>query len=147
MSQRVDFYVLNENSGRDRFACSIAQKAWLAGNRVYIQSGTREAALQLDDLLWMFSDISFVPHALNNSSDAEIVPVVIGWQDNAAGHFNTLINLTPDVPDNMERYERIVEIVAGNEDERVLARDRYKRYRDRGCELHKHDIDRNYDDA
>ena len=145
MSQRVDFYVLNENSGRDRFACSIAQRAWQAGNTVYIQTGTHDTAVRLDDLLWMFNDISFVPHALARTAEADSVDVVIGWQESDPRPFSTLINLAQDIPGNAGNYERVVEIVAGNTDERALARSRYKRYRERGCELYNHTITKNYD--
>ena len=79
--------------------------------------------MTLDDLLWMFNDISFVPHVLAHSNDSGDVPVVIGWQTQKSGNFSTLINLAPDIPAGVEQFERVIEIVAGNEDERALARD------------------------
>lgn len=142
---RVDFYILPENSGRDRFACSIANKAWQGGNNVYIHTRSRETAIMLDDLLWMFQDISFIPHALADQPEPPDTPVIIGWQNRVPENFNVLINLTENIPAIAERFARIVEIVAGDESERAAARNRYRSYRDSGHELHNHDIKGDYE--
>lgn len=142
---RVDFYILPENSGRDRFACSIANKAWQSGNNVYIHTKSRETAIMLDDLLWMFHDISFIPHALADQSEPPDTPVIIGWQNKVPENFNVMINLTGNIPAIAERFARIVEIVAGDESERAAARNRYRSYRDSGHELHNHDIKGDYE--
>ena len=142
---RVDFYILPENSGRDRFACSIANKAWQSGNNVYIHTNSRETAISMDDLLWTYHDISFIPHTLAGPSEPSDTPVIIGWQDQVPENFNVLINLTADIPAIAGRFARIVEIVAGSEEERAVARNRYRDYRDGGHELHDHTVKGDYD--
>jgi len=142
---RVDFYILPENSGRDRFACSIANKAWQSGNNVYIHTNSKQTAISLDDLLWTFQDISFIPHALADQSETPDTPVIIGWQAQAPDNFNVMINLTADIPAIAGRFARIVEIVAGSEEERAVARNRYRNYRDSGHEIHNHDIKGDYE--
>ena len=142
---RVDFYILPENSGRDRFACSIANKAWQSGNNVYIHTHSKQTAISLDDLLWTFQDISFIPHALADQSETPDTPVIIGWQAQAPDNFNVMINLTADIPAIAGRFARIVEIVAGSEEERAVARNRYRGYRDSGHEIHNHDIKGDYE--
>jgi len=142
---RVDFYILPENSGRDRFACSIANKAWRRGHNVYIHTTSRETAIKLDDLLWTYHDISFIPHSLTGQSGPIDTPVIIGWQEPVPDNCNVMINLNVDIPTSAERFARIVEIVAGSEAERGMARNHYRAYRDGGHEMHSHTVKVDYD--
>lgn len=138
---RVDFYVLPETSPAERFACTIANKAWQQGHTVYIATLSREAAEVMDDLLWTFQDISFLPHALAQTDVPPAEPVVIGWNGRLPGEYEVLINLTADIPDGVENFARIVEIVAGSHERRELARKRYRAYRARGYEMHDHTLE------
>ena len=61
---RVDFYV-SEDAGADarlRLACRVAEKAYLAKQKVVVLSDDAEALRRFDELLWTFGDGSFVPH-------------------------------------------------------------------------------------
>ena len=142
---RVDFYVLPENSSAERFACAIANKAWQQGHAVYIQTSSKEAAGTMDDLLWTFNDISFLPHAITESGQIPAERVVIGWHDQPPGNYEVLINLTGEIPSAIEKFSRIVEIVAGDNRQRDQARKRYRSYRERGYELHIHTLESDYD--
>ena len=142
---RVDFYVLPENSSAERFSCTIANKAWQQGHTVYVETPSREAAGVMDDLLWTFNDISFLPHVVAADDGTPAERVVIGWHSRPPGNYDVLINLTADIPATAERFARIVEIVAGDNRQRDLARNRYRGYRDQGCELHNHTLESDHD--
>jgi DNA polymerase-3 subunit chi len=142
---RVDFYVLPENSSTERFACTVANKAWQQGHAVYIQTSSREIAGTMDDLLWTFNDISFLPHAVADTGANPVERVVIGWQDQPPGNYEVLINLTAGISPRAERFARIVEIVSGDDRQKDQARKRYKVYRERGFELHNHTLDSDHD--
>lgn len=135
---RVDFYVLPENGSAERFACIIANKAWQQGHAVYVHTSTREAAGTMDDLLWTFNDISFLPHVITGNDTHPAERVVIGWQQPPAGNYEVLINLSGAIPSTADRFARIVEIVAGDQRQRDGARNRYRTYREQGHELHNH---------
>lgn len=143
---RVDFYILPEKSIRDRFACKLASKAWQNGSKVYMHAASYEAAVLLNDLLWTFSDISFVPHALVDADPAPDMPVLIGWRQ-PPDHCTLMINLTEGIPAAAAGFARIAEIVAGREEERTLARQRYRGYRDSGHEMHNHTLNNDDDDT
>lgn len=136
---RADFYILGDGGSRTRFACTLAHKAWQQGHRPFLLAPDRDEAAGLDDLLWTFQDISFLPHTLADDAGAGDVPVTIGWPGHAAAG-DVLINLTDDVPDNAAGFERIAEIVGGDETQRNRARQRYKTYRERGYDMHNHDM-------
>ncbi|MGH8120476.1 MAG: DNA polymerase III subunit chi [Gammaproteobacteria bacterium] len=142
---RVDFYVLPENSSAERFACTIANKAWQQGHTVYFETASREAAGVMDDLLWTFNDISFLPHVVAEDGGTPAERVVIGWQKRPPENYEVLINLTAEIPAAAEGFARIVEIVAGDQRQRDQARNRYRGYREQGYELHNHMLKSDHD--
>ena len=136
----VDFYVLNQSvpDGKLRAACRLARKAVAQGYTAYVRIADSQTAARLDDLMWTFDQGSFVPHARDGGG--EPAPVVIG--PNAPGETppDLLISLADQVPEHLDAYRRIAEIVDHTDTERQLARERYKVYKDRGCQLETHHI-------
>jgi len=141
---RVDFYILPEGAGTDRFACSIAKKAWSTGNRVHIHTQSEEKAKAMDDLLWTFRDISFIPHELYNDDSIvdEDTPITIGFGKGFPAQSQVIINLDLEIPAFASKFNRIVEIVGGDENNKKFARIRYKEYKGGDYETHDHKIDK-----
>ncbi len=137
---RVDFYILPEGTGTDRFACTMAKKAWSAGNRVHIHTQSEENAKSIDDLLWTFRDISFIPHEIYGGSVSEETPVTIGFGKSFPEASQVIINLDKEIPGFVNKFERIVEIVGGDETTKQFARQRYKQYKSGDFETHDHKI-------
>ena len=138
---RADFYIVDEQATPHRFVCQLVEKVRQEGYDVYIHAASRDEAATLDGLLWTFRDISFLPHAAVDSADAvEDCPVIIGWEGETPPARRVLINLSYAAPAHTEGYERIVEVVPSDPDARRQARVRYKDYRDKGLELHSHNI-------
>jgi DNA polymerase-3 subunit chi len=139
---RVDFYLLNDpgDRARDLAVCRLTQKAFGLGHRVYILSGDPSTAGRLDELLWTFSPGSFVPHELHSGSDpATACPVLIGPAP-PAGFDDVLISLAREVPECFHQFSRVAEVVEGDETAKAGARDRFRFYRDRGCEPQTHNL-------
>jgi DNA polymerase-3 subunit chi len=139
---RVDFYVLGVSDPQavSHFACRLAEKAWRAGHRVWLHTPSGDAARELDVALWTFRDDSFVPHALAGSDD-EDCPILIGRGAEPDDAPDVLINLAPQVPDWVRRCSRIAEIVGADEQARAAGRDRFRTYRELGCEPESHRIE------
>lgn len=95
-------------------------------------------ASRFDDLLWTYRDISFLPHALVPCE--EETPVGIGADTEPAAGYDLMINLTDSVPEFFSRFERVVETTGIDEQQRKLARDRYRFYQERGYALETHQI-------
>ena len=138
---RVDFYILPEGAGVDRFACIMAAKAWSKGNRVHIHTQSEETSTIMDNLLWTYHDISFVPHQLLAQDTDEETPVTISYGDRFPEHQQVIINLDHEIPGSCSGFERIIEIVGGDETTKKYARQRYRQYRDQGYETHDHRIE------
>ncbi len=137
---RVDFYILAAagEDARRRFACRLAEKAYRLSHRVHLHTDDAAAAEAMDELLWTFRDGSFVPHdGLPNGTDA---PVTIGHGSAAPADPDLLINLAREVPDFATRFDRIAELVGGDEETRQQGRQRFIFYRDKGYPLDTHEI-------
>ncbi len=141
---RIDFYVLGERAGGDRFvlACRLTEKAWNRGHRVYLHTGSDEEARRLDKLLWTFRQGSFLPHGLAGESDPGLNPILIGGGDDPEEEHGVLINLCSEVPPFFSRFERLVEPIDRDEQVRRTGRERFRFYRDRGYPLNSHEIER-----
>lgn len=123
------------------YACRLLRKAVGAGARVVV---TGEAAVlrELDVALWTFSPLEFIAHC-RGSADAVTLaasPVVLASEPQQAPHQQVLVNLGVPVPDGFERFERLIEVVTGDDDDRQQARMRWKHYADRGYVITRHDL-------
>lgn len=139
---RIDFYLLQSDDSRQRelFACRLVEKAFNQGLKVYLHAGSETQARELDALLWTFRDRSFLPHALGMPADDDPSAIVVGNGQPPEGWHDVLVNLADEVPESFSRFERILEILNGDEQVRRPGRDRFKFYRDRGYTLETHDM-------
>jgi len=67
-------------------------------------------------------------------------PVVLAPSAESAPHRQVLLNLAPSVPDGFEQFERVIEVVSLDDDERQSARNRWKHYVDHGYDITRHDL-------
>lgn len=139
---RVDFYVLAEPrpAARLHFACRLAEKAYLLDHRVHLQTGSASEAAELDDLLWTFRQGSFVPHEVAQAGRPPQSPVTIGYGPEPPAAAQLLINLTSSVPRFTDAFGRVAEIVDGSDEDKQLARARYRIYKEHGREIVTHNI-------
>ena len=138
---RVDFYILPNATAQQRkhFACRLAEKAWQQGNRIIIKTTSMDESQRMDDLLWTFSDGSFIPHALGGDEDADEHPIVISHDSQNTDDFQLLINLSNESATQIS-IPRVAEIVNQEPQRKQMGRDHFKRYREQGFELHHHEI-------
>ena len=138
---RVDFYILSQEGpdARLRYACRLAERAVEQGCHVYIHGLEVQ---KLDDMLWTFSDGSFLPHEVYQGAAASHprVMVMVGAEPGPASHRDLLINLMDTMPPEIEPYVRIAEIIDADPERKRTARERYKQYRERGCTLESHNL-------
>lgn len=142
---QIDFYILPNDStdARLQLACRIADKALQQNQHVFINADSPAESARLDELLWTFSQRSFIPHRVIDADAAEpfAEPVLIGCGVTPAGEdWHVLINLSGVVPEFFSRYRRVAEVVDANDRRRAEGRERFRFYRDRGYELNTHQM-------
>ena len=93
----------------------------------------------MDDLMWTYSDNSFLPHAIHDDGTDNDTPVIIGHDAMQSSAF-LLINLSDELPEQIENFARVAEII--NEAPQTLqsGRKRYSAYQQANYPLHYHEI-------
>jgi DNA polymerase-3 subunit chi len=142
---RIDFYVLDNPAAEARLlhACRLAETAVGQDQEVLINTASAAESARLDELLWTFSQGSFLPHCLlgEGRSAVEGEHIAIGCgQEPAAGRADLLINLALEVPEYFSRFQRVAEVVGGEAANKAAGRERFRYYRDRGYELQTHQV-------
>ena len=134
----IDFYF---NAGdRLQVACRLAGKSVAQGKRILIYAPQPETASRIDKLLWTWPAIGFVPHCAAHDAAAPDTPVLIAATEETPPGCELLLNLSADCPPHFERFERLLEVVAAQDDERKAGRERYRFYLDRGYQISNHDL-------
>jgi DNA polymerase-3 subunit chi len=118
----------------------VAAKAYGQGRQVMIYAPDAATADAIDRLLWTTPALGFVPHCRDSDRLADETPVLIGANPDALRKADVMINLHREQPPAFARFERVVEIVGQDENERELGRDRYRFYQARGYALKTHDL-------
>jgi DNA polymerase-3 subunit chi len=117
----VLFYHL-QNMALDNVLPPLLEKSIERGWRVVVQGTSEERADALDAHLWTYRDDSFLPHATWRVSDAQDQPIVlaIGEANPNRANVRFLIE-NAALPGDCDRYERIVVVFNGDEDEALNA--------------------------
>ena len=145
MTERVDFYVLQSSTAKQRFtfACRLIEKAYLRDLHVVLLSESAADAETLDELLWTFNERSFVPHDLKRAepSAAVAAPVQLTPDLDIIDAADLLVNLSGRLPGRLERFKRIAEIIDADDARRRLGRERFKAYRELKLPVETHQFD------
>ncbi len=135
---KIDFYYHFEN--KFQTACSLSAKAYARGMKVLAFCADAEASQKFSRMLWTAPALSFIPHCTADDKLAPVTPVIVDHAGANPIHDDVLINLRTERPPFFSRFQRLVEIVTLDEEDRELARDRFKFYRDRGYAIENHDL-------
>jgi len=133
--QRVDFYVLSgiEERPRLKVGCRLAERAYLAGERVFVWLEEPLLLERFDEMLWTFADRAFVPHEIfQNEAQWQDTPVLVGCDTQPQQPYDVLVNLGTTIPASAAQAASIAEVIDAHEGRRQAGRARFRQYRDRG---------------
>jgi len=135
---QIDFYFHVEN--KLRTACALSAKASARGLRVWAFCADADASQKFSRMLWTAPALSFIPNCKPDDRLAAVTPVIVDHEGTRLLHDQVLLNLRAEWPPFFSRFQRLIEIVSLDEEDRRCARERYKFYRDRGYEIQNHDL-------
>ena len=127
------------------YACRLLRKAYRSGARVLV-TGSPAILKTLDRQLWLFGDQEFLPHVLvqpgkDIPSRQQITPVWLSPDgEGVPDDCRILVNLGPDMPARVERFERLFEVVSRDPEDRQQGRQRWKRYEALGLQIQPHEV-------
>lgn len=123
------------------YACRLLRKAVGSGAKVVVIAGEQTLS-ELDSALWTFSSTDFLAHCDVSSDPTLLVmsPVILGTHVEKTPHRQILLNLAATVPRGFEHFQRVIEVVALDDDSRQSARSRWRQYIDLGYAITRHDL-------
>ena len=143
--QRIDFYLISNrvSNAKLKLASRLCSKLFKLNKSTLVYTSDANESQLLDDLMWQYSDTSFVPHEIiqPDSNQLELSLVHISHTTQLPKKYDVLINLSGQIPDHHDQFERVAELVANDDQDKHLARQRYKTYQDNNKELNTHNIE------
>lgn len=135
---RVDFHF--NAPDKIAYGCRLVRKAYRAKHPVLVWCDDESRLDAFDRLLWSDSPTDFVPHVRADSALAPRTPILLAHETADTDAHDVLVNLGRITPPMFARFERLIEIVGTDEDDRIAARERWRFYRDRGYPMTRHDV-------
>ncbi len=137
----VDFHF--NTPERLGYTCRLLRKAVRQNTGVAV-TGPVATLDALDRLLWTFADTEFLPHLrVGGAMPAprlQRTPVWLVDQAERAAHLPVLVNLGDAPASGFESFQRLIEIVSTDDQEREAARQRWRHYASRGYTINRHEV-------
>lgn len=131
---RIDFHT--NIPDKLSYACRLARKAYAAGGKLVLLTEDAAQAAALNEALWSVSETDFLPHVLAGDPLAGQTPIIVTDSDQAElPHGDMLVNLTRHTPANVDRFQRVFEIISTDEDDAAAGRKRYVVYKQQSYPL------------
>ena len=131
---RIDFH--SNVPDKIAYACRLTRKARGADSRLVLLAKDRQELMALDQALWTFSELEFLPHVIAGDPLAAQTPIILTDRDDAElPHYHVLVNLSSSTPAHFARFERMIEVIPADEAEKAAGRERYRFYKQRGYPL------------
>ncbi len=93
--------------------------------------------------MWNLGPTDFISHCDAAAPDevrSRSAVLLIDSDAPMQSDFPILVNLAEDVPAGFEQFQRVIEIVSTDEQDRNLARLRWRHYNERGYTITRHDL-------
>jgi DNA polymerase-3 subunit chi len=130
---RIDFH--SQVADKIHYSCRLIRKARAANCQILVLSQNAQQAKELDQALWRFSPSDFLPHVMLADPLSEQTPIVITTElTNSLPHHDVLINLSQEFPQNVSKFNRVIEVVSQDEDDAITARQRFRMYQQQGIQ-------------
>lgn len=127
------------------YACRLVRKAVNARGLRVVVVGDAQTLDVVDAALWQLSPVDFVAHCRGDAPSPVVArsAVVLSAEGADAAslpHREMLVNLGLEVPAGFERYQRMIDIVSDEANDRQIGRSRWRHYADRGYSIQPHDF-------
>jgi len=120
-------------------ACRLLRKAYRQGAKVVVVGDGAQLA-RLDQALWTFEPLEFVPHARLKRGEAMAprfarTPIWLLDAGATPPHHDVLVNLGPEMVEGWDGFARVIELVSAEPDDRAAGRKRWRAYEAQGVRI------------
>lgn len=133
MASQISFYILSPQKRLKTFVCQLIQTVLEKSDDSIIVVAALDLLHSLDDRLWSFSEVSFVPHQIIRQVDAfsdQKIPACVVLTDNielVTKFDGIVINLTNE-PILDTQANRILEVIDAEPEHVESGRQKYRIY-------------------
>lgn len=125
---QIDFHT--DVADKLLYTCRLIRKASLKQAKLVVYDDDAARLMALDQALWTFSETDFLPHVLAHDPLAKHTPIILTADEHASlPHYELLLNLSAQTPAEFNKFARMIEIVADNDEDRQAGRARYQWYK------------------
>ena len=122
---KVSFYLFEKSPERQvDSTCRLCRKILRQPERIWLYCADPALQQELDELLWSFDPVSFIPHGIEQPEAAVCIsaqlPKQPGW---------IIFNFSPEALEPNAKFSHIIEIIENNEPAKQLGREKFKQYR------------------
>ncbi|MDF3048150.1 MAG: polymerase subunit chi [Candidatus Midichloriaceae bacterium] len=93
----------------------LIETIWLKSNKILIYCKDKELLQRIDEVLWTYEQLSFLPHVFQDDEIASKTPVVLTYDMQNANSANILVCLEPTLPDSFSGFEKIIHMYSYTE--------------------------------
>ena len=123
------------------YVCKLIEKGYKKNIKpIFIQTGNKQEAEELDTILWTFRQESYVPHIIVDKNINNTQPVQIGWINNDIESPEAIINISDQIPQTSNQSNKIHEIIENIDIKKEKARERWKTYKSYGFNIKAHKV-------
>lgn len=128
---KVSFYLFEKSPERQvESTCRLCRKILRQANqRIWLWCEDTTLQQELDDQLWSFDPVSFIPHGINHLQSSVCIssdlPNELDW---------IVFNFNHQVLEQLTKFSHIIEIIENNDIAKQLGREKFKQYRKLGIE-------------
>ncbi|MDG2158583.1 MAG: DNA polymerase III subunit chi [Gammaproteobacteria bacterium] len=133
MKKRACFYILNKQDDMNLSICKIIKKYYNDGHKILVKSDNVELMDNINDLLWTFEQLTFIPHSTNIEYDVTAPVLLYKNKDKNDSiikkDYNVILNVDMELDSSDKEHEIIIEIVGHDESKRSISREKYLYYK------------------
>jgi len=136
---RIDFY--HSVQDKQNFALRLAEKCWQQQSPLFVLLPDSSTLAAFDQALWERRPESFIPHAIWSIDREQPEPAI--WLGESVPHLlqhGILLNLQTQATPAFARFQRCLEIVSLDPEDRQFARQRYQHFVRQGYLVNMHDM-------
>lgn len=131
----VQFYHLTATP-LERALPKLVEKIYGAGHRLLIVDSIPERLDMLNQALWTYSTLTFLPHGSTKEPQPEDQPILLAPTIDNANRASILLVADGTAVSDEKTFERVLDIFDGNDKESLeKARNRWKNYQNSGYSL------------
>lgn len=120
----------------DEALCTILEKILSLNERAVVMSLNQARLMQLDQFLWNYKPDGFIPHGTSQEEFTEHQPIFLTTEEYVPNGARYLVLMDGANSKDPHHYKRVIEVFnGGNEEEVVLARQKWQAYKKDNFEL------------